>query len=227
MAAMSALPDPRDQAQGPRLHVQLERHSDSRHPAVPDSHTYWSIASSPSLRSRDAGDLDRPLKLERSLTPIAGQNCGFNSARILGSNPSSMLLPEQHVQVEHYSDSDFDSAGGYITLDESKPQDFNTLVCAVKAKLRVRFMATVTLVNMPAELTAEGNHLEIKPAQHVQLERCAGSTGGYIALDKSNLQVSKTTTRAAKAKLKLRVKTTVTPVHIPARPKDKKDISSG
>ncbi|EGP82207.1 uncharacterized protein MYCGRDRAFT_97729 [Zymoseptoria tritici IPO323] len=201
MAAMSALPYPRDRAQGPRLHVQLERHSDSRHPAVPDSHTYWSIASSPSLRSRDAGDLDRPLKLERSLTPIAGQNGGFNSARILGSNPSSMCnsnatptppeagslsmrlqgqvrarcltvslrrhhrrlhhsrrvlksKPKQHVQLDRYSDSNSDSASGYITLTSPIHKSSRLLPSAAMVKLKLLLESTTRPVNIPVELEA-------------------------------------------------------------------------
>ncbi|SMQ45344.1 unnamed protein product [Zymoseptoria tritici ST99CH_3D7] len=66
--------------------------------------------------------------------------------------------------------------------------------------------------------------LDIKPEQHVQLERYSDSAGGYITLDESNPQVFKTLIRAAKAKLKLRLKATVTPANMPAELEDKKEI---
>lgn len=53
--------------------------------------------------------------------------------------------------------------------------------------------------------------LSIKPEQKVTFERFSDSAGGYITLDPSNPQVFKTLNRAAKAKLKLRLKATVTP----------------
>ncbi|KAK5112723.1 hypothetical protein LTR62_003821 [Meristemomyces frigidus] len=54
--------------------------------------------------------------------------------------------------------------------------------------------------------------LAIKPEQTVVFERFSDSAGGFITLDSSNPQVFKTLIRAAKAKLKLRLKATVTPV---------------
>lgn len=53
--------------------------------------------------------------------------------------------------------------------------------------------------------------LGIKPDQTVVFERFSDSAGGYITLDPNNPQVFKTLVRAAKAKLKLRLKATVTP----------------
>ena len=58
--------------------------------------------------------------------------------------------------------------------------------------------------------------LGIKPEQLVVFERFSDSAGGYITLDPKNPQVFKTLIRAAKAKLKLRLKATVTPVEVPA-----------
>ncbi|KAF2211718.1 hypothetical protein CERZMDRAFT_98151 [Cercospora zeae-maydis SCOH1-5] len=57
--------------------------------------------------------------------------------------------------------------------------------------------------------------LDIKPAQHMVLERFSDSAGGYITLDQSTPQVFKTLIRAAKAKGKLRLKATVSPLPIP------------
>ncbi|CAK1357555.1 hypothetical protein CB0940_07718 [Cercospora beticola] len=57
--------------------------------------------------------------------------------------------------------------------------------------------------------------LDIKPEQHVVLERFSDSAGGYITLDQSNPQVFKTLIRAAKAKGKLRLKATVSPLETP------------
>ena len=54
--------------------------------------------------------------------------------------------------------------------------------------------------------------LGIKQEQTVVFERFSDSAGGYITLDTSDPQVFKTLIRAAKAKLKLRLKATVTPV---------------
>ncbi|KAK3068651.1 hypothetical protein LTR53_013618 [Teratosphaeriaceae sp. CCFEE 6253] len=54
--------------------------------------------------------------------------------------------------------------------------------------------------------------LDIKPEQHVVFERFSDSAGGFIVLDPNNPQVFKTLIRAAKAKLKLRLKATVTPL---------------
>ncbi|KAH9833940.1 hypothetical protein Tdes44962_MAKER08696 [Teratosphaeria destructans] len=54
--------------------------------------------------------------------------------------------------------------------------------------------------------------LQIKPEQTVVFERFSDSAGGYITLDPNNPHVFKTLIRAAKAKLKLRLKATVTPV---------------
>lgn len=53
--------------------------------------------------------------------------------------------------------------------------------------------------------------LDIKPEQHIVLERYSDSSGDYVTLDESNPQVFKTLIRAAKAKGKLRLKATVTP----------------
>ncbi|TKA78763.1 hypothetical protein B0A55_04118 [Friedmanniomyces simplex] len=52
--------------------------------------------------------------------------------------------------------------------------------------------------------------LGIKPEQTVTFERFSDSAGGFITLDPNNPQVFKTLIRAAKAKLKLRLKATVT-----------------
>lgn len=60
--------------------------------------------------------------------------------------------------------------------------------------------------------------LDIKPEQHMILERYSDSIGGYVTLDEDNLQVFKTLIRAAKAKLKLRLKITVTPADGSAEP---------
>ncbi|KAK5674619.1 hypothetical protein LTS10_012620 [Elasticomyces elasticus] len=54
--------------------------------------------------------------------------------------------------------------------------------------------------------------LGVKPEQQVVFERFSDSAGGFIILDPNNPQVFKTLIRAAKAKLKLRLKATVTPV---------------
>ncbi|KAI7475607.1 hypothetical protein KC351_g9985 [Hortaea werneckii] len=56
------------------------------------------------------------------------------------------------------------------------------------------------------------NLLNIKPEQVVVFERFSDSAGGYITLDPNSPQVFKTLIRAAKAKLKLRLKATVTPM---------------
>ncbi|EMC92468.1 hypothetical protein BAUCODRAFT_38535 [Baudoinia panamericana UAMH 10762] len=56
------------------------------------------------------------------------------------------------------------------------------------------------------------NTLGIKDEQTVIFERFSDSAGGYITLNPSNPQVFKTLIRAAKAKLKLRLKATVTPI---------------
>ena len=53
--------------------------------------------------------------------------------------------------------------------------------------------------------------LAITPQQEVVFERFSDSAGGYIVLDPKNAHVFKTLIRAAKAKLKLRLKATVTP----------------
>ena len=57
--------------------------------------------------------------------------------------------------------------------------------------------------------------LAIKPEQTVVFERFSDSAGGYITLDPNNPQVFKTLIRAAKAKLKLRLKATVSPLPEP------------
>lgn len=57
--------------------------------------------------------------------------------------------------------------------------------------------------------------LDIKPDQHVVLERYSDSAGGYISLNETNPQAFKTLIRAAKAKLKLRLKATVAPINVP------------
>lgn len=44
-----------------------------------NSHAYNFIASSPSLRSRDAADMERPLNLERPITPIADDSGNFKA----------------------------------------------------------------------------------------------------------------------------------------------------
>lgn len=56
--------------------------------------------------------------------------------------------------------------------------------------------------------------LSIKPEQSVIFERFSDSAGGYITLDPNNAQVFKTLIRAAKAKLKLRLKATIAAVDI-------------
>ncbi|KAK4628323.1 uncharacterized protein CLAFUR5_04242 [Fulvia fulva] len=78
-----------------------------------------------------------------------------------------------------------------------------------KLKLPLRDLGAHTL---PRKLRSV---LDIKPEQTVLLERYSDSAGGYITLDESNPQVFKTLIRAAKAKLKLRLKATVSPVSIP------------
>lgn len=61
-------------------------------------------------------------------------------------------------------------------------------------------------------LPAKLRHLLcIAPEQDVIFERFSDSAGGYITLDPTNPAVFKTLIRAAKAKLKLRLKATVTP----------------
>ena len=54
--------------------------------------------------------------------------------------------------------------------------------------------------------------LGIKPEQTVVFERFSDSAGGYITLDANNPQAFKTLVRAAKAKLKLRLKATLSPL---------------
>ena len=62
-------------------------------------------------------------------------------------------------------------------------------------------------------MTSQLRHLlAIKPEQTVVFERFSDSAGGFITLDPKNPQVFKTLIRAAKAKLKLRLKATVTPL---------------
>ncbi|KAI6860296.1 hypothetical protein KC334_g21349, partial [Hortaea werneckii] len=77
--------------------------------------------------------------------------------------------------------------------------------------------------------------LNIKPEQVVVFERFSDSAGGYITLDPNSPQVFKTLIRAAKAKLKLRLKATVTPVEpqeqevnkdLPQKPTDPVIVSS-
>ncbi|WPH01256.1 Hypothetical protein R9X50_00409400 [Acrodontium crateriforme] len=50
------------------------------------------------------------------------------------------IKPEQTAVFERFSDS----AGGFVTLDPTKPQVFKTLIRAAKAKLKLRIKATVT-----------------------------------------------------------------------------------
>lgn len=50
------------------------------------------------------------------------------------------IKPEQHMVLERYSDS----SASYVTLDESNPQVFKTLIRAAKAKGKLRLKATVT-----------------------------------------------------------------------------------
>lgn len=52
--------------------------------------------------------------------------------------------------------------------------------------------------------------LDIKPEQHMLLERFSDSSGDYVTLAENSPQVFKTLIRAAKAKGKLRLKATVT-----------------
>lgn len=54
--------------------------------------------------------------------------------------------------------------------------------------------------------------LDIKPEQQVVFERFSDSAGGYIVLNKASPQAFKTLIRAAKAKGKLRLKATVSPL---------------
>jgi len=75
-----------------------------------------------------------------------------------------------------------------------------------RLKLPLRDLSAAVL---PAKLRTA---LQIDPAQHVVLERYSDSVGDYIVLDENNPQVYKTLNRAAKAKLKLRLKATVTPL---------------
>ncbi|KAK5168139.1 uncharacterized protein LTR77_006707 [Saxophila tyrrhenica] len=75
-----------------------------------------------------------------------------------------------------------------------------------KLKLPLRDLGANTL---PDKLR---HALNIKPEQTVVFERFSDSAGGYITLDQSNPQVFKTLIRAAKAKLKLRLKATVSPI---------------
>jgi len=57
--------------------------------------------------------------------------------------------------------------------------------------------------------------LNISAESRVILERYSDSAAGYVPLDEKNVQAFKTLIRAAKAKLKLRLKITVTPYHTP------------
>ncbi|KAI5359540.1 putative Zinc finger, ZZ-type, immunoglobulin-like, Next to BRCA1, central domain-containing protein [Septoria linicola] len=57
------------------------------------------------------------------------------------------IKPEQVVVLERFSDS----AGDYITLDQSNPQVFKTLIRAAKAKGKLRLKATVAPVVAPQE----------------------------------------------------------------------------
>lgn len=54
--------------------------------------------------------------------------------------------------------------------------------------------------------------LLIRPGQDVTFERYSDSVAGYVVLDPANPAVFKTLVRAAKAKLKLRLKATINPI---------------
>tara|TARA_R110002003_G_scaffold1005_3_gene21979 strand:+ start:16657 stop:17148 length:492 start_codon:yes stop_codon:yes gene_type:complete len=66
--------------------------------------------------------------------------------------------------------------------------------------------------------------LQIKPDEQVVFERYSDSAASYVTLDSDKPQVYKTLFRAAKAKLKLRLKATIpgeqpeTPAFVPAAP---------
>ncbi|KAK3707850.1 hypothetical protein LTR37_011852 [Vermiconidia calcicola] len=76
----------------------------------------------------------------------------------------------------------------------------------LKLKLPLRDLGANVLPDKLRQLLA------IKPEQTVTFERFSDSAGGYITLDPNNPQVFKTLIRAAKAKLKLRLKATVSPL---------------
>ncbi|KAL8784428.1 MAG: hypothetical protein Q9213_003951 [Squamulea squamosa] len=57
--------------------------------------------------------------------------------------------------------------------------------------------------------------LNVHPTQTITFERFSDSAGSYIALDSNNPAVYKQLYRAAKAKLKLRIKATITEVSLP------------
>ncbi|KAK4990715.1 hypothetical protein LTR66_006736 [Elasticomyces elasticus] len=69
--------------------------------------------------------------------------------------------------------------------------------------------------------------LAITPQQEVVFERFSDSAGGYIVLDPSNSHVFKTLIRAAKAKLKLRLKATVTLDPTADGPAEHNEIAGG
>lgn len=53
--------------------------------------------------------------------------------------------------------------------------------------------------------------IQLQPGEDVVFERYSDSVGGYVVLDPANPAIFKTLVRAAKAKLKLRLRATVSP----------------
>nr|POF01001.1 protein nbr1 like [Quercus suber] len=101
------------------------------------------------------------------------------------------------------------SAGGAVTQDTLITIKITVNDSLQRLKLPLRDLGANTL---PDKLR---QHLAVKPEQIAVFERFSDSAGGFIILDPSNPQVFKTLMRAAKAKLKLRLKATVTPVEKP------------
>ncbi|CAK3949349.1 ZZ-type zinc finger-containing [Lecanosticta acicola] len=87
-----------------------------------------------------------------------------------------------------------------------------------KLKLPLRDLGAATLLPKLRQV------LDIKSDQHVVLERYSDSAGGYIALSEANAQAFKTLIRAAKAKLKLRLKATVSPVEVSDPAENNKEV---
>ncbi|EMF14738.1 uncharacterized protein SEPMUDRAFT_148366 [Sphaerulina musiva SO2202] len=89
------------------------------------------------------------------------------------------IKPEQHVVLERFSDS----AGGYITLDQTNPQVFKTLIRAAKAKGKLRLKATVSSVAAPEN--KEAGELKVAPKEMAPL--IASPSRDSVSLDKRSI----------------------------------------
>ncbi|KAF2170249.1 hypothetical protein M409DRAFT_64576 [Zasmidium cellare ATCC 36951] len=110
------------------------------------------------------------------------------------------ITPEQSVVLERYSDS----AGGYISLDESNPAAFKTLIRAAKAKLKLRLKATVTPVEVK-EVKQE------KPVENI-MDAAATTSRNSTALDQRSVGSGIFQFREARASQQTLVNTDEAPV---------------